>query len=213
MVQSEIGCQLYLIIPSEMDHNAAVQFAESGSFGNIACAILQSGRDGKVDPDYAEMLLRFSRAASISLLLENDISTAADVGADGVHISADDDIYTQARNILGDGAIIGADCGVSRHAALTLAEMGADYVAFKGKINGEPCEINKGLQGVIAWWSEMVTVPCVAWDTSSTEAAMLLAGCGADFVAMGSPIWRHPEGPTTATAELHALLTETLAAL
>jgi thiamine-phosphate pyrophosphorylase len=213
MVQSEISCQLYLIIPAEMDHDAAVQFAESSSFGNIACAILQSDKDGKVDPGHAEMLLRFSRAASISLILENDISTAADVGADGVHIPADEDIYTEARKILGDDAIIGVDCGMSRHAALTLAEMGADYVAFKGRINCEPCEINSGLQGVIAWWSEMVTVPCVAWDTSSTEAAMQLAECGADFVAMGSPIWRHPKGPTTAAAELHARLTETLATL
>jgi len=213
MVQSEISCQLYLIIPAEMDHDAAVQFAVSGSFSNIACAILQSGRDGMVDRSNVEMLLRFSRAAGISLILENDISTAADVGADGVHIPADEDIYTEARKILGDDAIIGVDCGMSRHAALTLAEMGADYVAFKGKTIRNPCEINSGLQGVIAWWSEMVTVPCVARDTSSTEAAMMLAECGADFVAMGSPIWRHPKGPTTATAELHARLMETLATL
>jgi thiamine-phosphate pyrophosphorylase len=213
MVQSEISCQLYLIIPAEMDHDAAIQFAESGSLGNIACAILQSGSDGKVDLGYAEMLRRFSLSANISLLLENDISAAADVGADGVHIPADEDIYTEARKILGDDAIIGVDCGMSRHAALTLAEMGADYVAFKGKTITEPCQINPGLQGVISWWSEMVTVPCVAWDTSSTEAAMLLAECGADFVAMGSPIWSHPKGPTTAAAELHARLTETLAAL
>lgn len=213
MVQSEPRCQLYLIIPADRDHDAAVQFAESGSFGNIACALLQSGSDGKVDRSQAEMLLRFANAASISLLLENDISAAADLGAGGVHIPADEAIYTEARNILGDGAIIGADCGMSRHAALILSEMGADYVAFKGKIGGPPCSIDMGLRDVIAWWSETVTVPCVAWDTSNTEAAMLLASSGADFVAMGGPIWSHPEGPVTATAELHARLRHTLATL
>ena len=208
MVYSGTGCQIYLVFPPEISHKTAVQFAESGSLGNIACALLQSRRDGTVDRTHGEMLLRFAHAANIPLLLENDISAAADLGADGVHIPADEDLYTKARNALGDDAIVGVDCGLSRHAGLTLGEMGADYVAFSGAPGQPQCARNAGLVEIIRWWSQTVIVPCVAWDTSSGDAARRLAGSGADFVAMGAPIWSHPEGPATATAELSAQLTD-----
>ncbi len=208
MVYSETGCQLYLVFPPEINHASAIRFARSGSLENIACALLQSRRDGAVDRAHGEMLLGFANAANVPLLLENDISAAADIGADGVHIPAGEDLYTKAREALGNDAIVGVECGLSRHAGLTLAEMGADYVAFKGAPGQPQCAINAELEEIIRWWSHTVTVPCVAWDISSEDAARQLAGSGADFVAMGAPIWNHPEGPATATAELSAQLTD-----
>lgn len=207
MVHSETGCQLYLILPSETNRDAVLSFAQGGGFGAIACAVLQSGPDGELERGYVEQLLRLAHDANIPLLLENDISAAADLGVDGVHISADEELYLQARKALGDDAIIGAHCGLSRHDGLTFAELGADYVAFKGTPGPEQGESEAQLEEIITWWSQTVTVPCIAWDIFDAHAAKRLAGLGADFVALGNPIWSHPEGAAAATAELHAQLT------
>ncbi len=189
--------QLYLTVPAGINPDTVLQFAQSGCFGKFACVLLQSGRDGKAARGDAEMLLRFTRAASIPLLLEDDISAAAELGADGVHIPALEALYSEARSTLGDDAIIGVECGLSRHAGLTLGEMGADYIAFNGT----------GLEDMIAWWSQIVTVPCVAWDIASADDARRYADAGADFIAIGNAIWTHPDGPSRAAAQFSASLT------
>jgi hypothetical protein len=38
--------------------------------------------------------------------------------------------YDAARKVLGASAIVGADCGASRHFAMEMAEAGADYVGL-----------------------------------------------------------------------------------
>lgn len=197
MDRKETGCQLYLIFPADMNPDTVLQFAQSGGFGTFACALLQSGREGKVARGDAEMLLQFTRTASIPLLLEDDISAAAELGADGVHIPALEALYSEARSTLGDDAIIGVECGLSRHAGLTLGEMGADYIAFNGT----------GLEDMIAWWSQIVTVPCVAWDIASADDARRYADAGADFIAMGNAIWTHSGGPASAAGRFNASLT------
>ena len=207
MGRSKTGCQLYLIIPADMDQDMVLQLAQSVCFGTLACVLLQSGRDEKVARGDAEMLLRFTRAANIPLLLEDDISAAAELGADGVHIPALEALYGEAHSALGDDAIIGADCGLSRHAGLTLGEMGADYIAFKKSANAAPNGTEPGLEDMIVWWSDIVTIPCVAWDISSADDARRYADAGADFIAMGDAIWTYSGGPASAVAQFSASLT------
>ncbi len=206
MVRSEPDCQLYLIIPPDMDQDIAVNFAETGALGNIACALLRADAEGKIDRGFGEKILRAGRFFQVPILFENDTAAAADLGADGVHIAADEENYTQSRRILGDDAIIGVDCGLSRHAGLTLGELGADYIAFSGIPGETRCQTDPGLESVIGWWSEIVTLPCVAWDAPTAAAARKYARAGADFVAIGDPIWAHAEGPANATAEFSANL-------
>ncbi len=196
MDRGETGCQLYLMLPADMNPDLVLQLAQSECFGTLACVLLQSGPDKKVARGHAEMLLRLTRAANIPLLLEDDISAAAELGADGVHIPALEALYREARGTLGDDAIIGVDCGLSRHAGLTLGEMGVDYVAFNGS----------GLEDMIGWWSQIVTIPCVAWNVMSADAATRLSDAGADYIAMGNAIWTHSDGPASAVAQFSASL-------
>jgi thiamine-phosphate pyrophosphorylase len=208
MDQPEAKSQLYLIIPPDLDQEIAVNFAESSSLGNIACALLRSGPTGKVDHMFARTLLRFSRFSNVPLLFENDAEAVAELGADGVHIKADEETYTQARSIVGDDLIVGVDCGLSRHDALTLAEMGADYIAFSDNTGKEICEARASLEELIIWWSETLIVPCVAWEMWNMEMAHLLAEAGADFVALSDPLWSHPKGPAAAADEFNTRLAE-----
>ncbi len=206
MVRNETGTQLYLIIPADMNRDLVLQFAQSEDFGTLACALLQSGHDGKVERGVCETLLCFAHAANIALLVQDDISAAAELGADGVHIVAGESLYSEARSALGDDAIIGVDCGLSRHSGLMFGEMGADYIAFNESANATPDGTISGVEDMIAWWSQIVTVPCVAWDITSADAARRLANAGADFIAMGEAFWAHADGPARALAQFSASL-------
>jgi thiamine-phosphate pyrophosphorylase len=44
---------------------------------------------------------------------------------------------------------------------------------------------------LIAWWSEIFVVPCVAWNVDSADDAARLAVLGADFIAPSPHIWQH----------------------
>ena len=205
MVHGESGCQLYLILPSRKDSSGVSDFLEGGDLTPFACLLLQAQSGGIVDRDFAGELLTLAHGANIPLLLENDIPAAAELGADGVHIPADENLYARARDELGDDAIIGVDCGQSRHAGLTFAELGANYIAFSGE-GPVADDAIKSHEELIAWWGETVTVPCVAWEPESLERAQLLAETGADFAAISEPFWSHEEGPAAAATALRTRL-------
>jgi thiamine-phosphate pyrophosphorylase len=105
-----------------------------------------------------------------------------------VHIAADESLYSEARKALGESANIGVACGMVRHDAMELAELGADYVAFAASASGDVAEFD-ALSETIAWWSEIFVVPCVAWDTSDVARAAALTERGVDFVAPPPTIW------------------------
>jgi thiamine-phosphate pyrophosphorylase len=97
----------------------------------------------------AQTLAAPAQAAGVAVLIEGDWEVARKVKADGVMIDTFAD-YTAARSRLGGEAIVGASCA-SRHAAMELAEAGADFIFF-----AEP--------RLAAWWSEVSVVPCVGGD-------------------------------------------------
>jgi len=68
--------------------------------------------------------------------------------------------------------------------AMTLAEMGADYIAF----GGAPLDSEQRAE-LVAWWSEIFQIPCVALDVEDAEEAARLAKLGADFVVPSASLW------------------------
>jgi thiamine-phosphate pyrophosphorylase len=77
---------------------------------------------------------------------------------------------------------------------MRLAEAGADYVAFGSDDQGDSTAIDQCAE-LIAWWSEIFVVPCVAWNVERADDAAKLAAIGADFVAPSLEIWRDDAGP------------------
>jgi thiamine-phosphate pyrophosphorylase len=180
-------CRLYLELPPDPSAALEAELAKAASQADIGCVLLRTGHEQKVDTERARAIVASVQELGIACLVEENASLAASLGADGVHILADAEAYRTARALLGKDASIGAGCGVNRHEAMRLAEMGADYVAFGSGPGGEvPLEQSIEL---IAWWSEIFVVPCVAWNVDCAEDAAKLASAGADFVAMSGRTW------------------------
>jgi thiamine-phosphate pyrophosphorylase len=78
----------------------------------------------------AGALLEVCRAGAVPLIINDDIELAVAVGADGVHLGAQDGTAAQARARLGPQAVIGVSCYDRLERAVQAHGEGASYVAF-----------------------------------------------------------------------------------
>jgi thiamine-phosphate pyrophosphorylase len=208
-VNSDPHCQLYLITPPRLDAAAfSLLLAEALDVGSVACVQLRL-KDVSDDEirRVCDILRPVAQSREVAFILNDRPDLACKTGCDGVHIGQQDTPYAEARRSLGPTSIIGVTCHNSKHLAMTAAEAGADYVAFgaffptatkDSKFRADP--------GIIAWWSELMTVPCVAIGGITIENSRPLIKAGADFLAVCAGVWQHPEGPAAAVARFRHLL-------
>ncbi|MGI9381563.1 MAG: thiamine phosphate synthase [Methyloligellaceae bacterium] len=189
------SCRIYLVIPPGPDEDLERWLVPVLEQDHVACVLLQTDCDGQVDRDLAQRLIGVAHEQDVPLLIENSIEAAAELRADGVEIEADETTYEAARQRLREEAMVGARCGASKHAAMVMAERGADYVAF-----------GAGQEELIGWWGDLFEVPCVASGIEAAAQALTLAERGADFVAIGDGFWNTAEAPADAIATLHLAL-------
>lgn len=199
-------CQVVLLATPETD---APALASALGSGTVACVLLHSLPDGEEAAVAAIDALRpVAQERGAAFLIEGRPPLARDSGCDGVQVSGSGPAVQQARQELGTGAIVGAFCGASRHAGMIAAEAGADYVAFGGGEDGTAWWATPPDPDLLTWWQGLVTTPCVAAGGNTLHAAAGLAAAGADFVAVDSAIWSHPNGPAAAIDELAALIAD-----
>ena len=188
MAEVKPRCRLYLQLPAQPSAKLEAQLAQALASADAACVLLCRD-DAPTDESHVGRLLDLIQGHGVACLIEADARPAERLGTDGLHIAADDEAYRKARDLLGESASIGAGCGQSRHDAMRLAELGVDYIAFGPAAASDIGGIDQYAE-LIAWWSEIFVVPCVAWNVDSPEDAARLAALGADFVAPSNRIWR-----------------------
>ena len=97
-------------------------------------AVLLQYRDKNATPkergQRAAFLARACQEWGTSLIINDDPVLASSLGAAGVHLGRDDKSLMQARELLGDDAIIGVSCYADDLRARRFASFGADYVAI-----------------------------------------------------------------------------------
>jgi thiamine-phosphate pyrophosphorylase len=201
-------CRLYLITPTAFRPR---DFAEElkAALGAGDVASLQLRMKNTSDDEIrraAGQLKPIAQAAGVAFILNDRPDLAADLGADGVHIGQEDMPYRDARARLGTDAIIGVTCHSSRDLAIQAAEAGADYVAF-GAFFPTATKEPKTRADVelLAWWSDLMTVPSVAIGGITVENASPLIEAGADFLAVSAGVWNHPNGPAAAVRAFNTL--------
>ena len=129
-------------------------------------------------------------ARDVAFLVNDSISLAKRLGADGVHLGQGDGDPREARSVLGPSAQIGVTCHDSRHLAMEAGEAGADYVAFGAFFPTTTKETRHRSDPVIlSWWSAVFEIPCVAIGGITPANAAPLVAAGADFLAVSGAVW------------------------
>ena len=119
---------LYAVTPADWSPNRLLPAAEAALTGGVR--LLQYRAKPKADADVARELLKLCTRAGAALIINDDVELAAIVNAHGVHLGRDDIDPLQARQLLGDEAIIGLSCYNDLDRARQLTRTGPDYLAF-----------------------------------------------------------------------------------
>lgn len=212
-------CRLYLITPpvvADID-GFARELETALNAGDVASLQVRlKDRDGVSAPDdhiraLTRRILELAQSRGVAVLINDRPDLAAELGADGVHLGQSDMALPAARRLVGPDRIVGVTCHDSRHLALEAGEAGADYVAF-GAFYPTDTKATSAVPDLelLTWWQQMIELPCVAIGGISVDNARPLVEAGADFLAVSSGVWRHPQGPAAAVAALNDLF-DTLA--
>jgi thiamine-phosphate pyrophosphorylase len=208
--------RLYLITPPQVADIAGFTKTLDAALGAGDVASLQlrlKAADGMIDMQATRELSRavtgLAQEAGVAVLINDSPELARELGADGVHVGWDDVPVRDARKLLGPDAIVGATAKNSYHKAMQAGEDGADYVAFGAfdptttKESTVPAELD-----LLQVWQAAMVLPCVAIGGITAANAAPLVTAGADFIAVSSGIWNHPDGAAAAVKAFNVLLDE-----
>jgi len=155
----------------------------------------------------AEPIQRICADANVAFIVNDSVSLAKRLGADGVHLGQSDGDVREARALLGPSAQIGRTCHDSRHLAMEAGEAGADYVAFGAfyPTTTKPSDYRPD-PSILSWWSTLFEIPCVAIGGITPGNSAPLVRAGADFLAVCQAVWGRddPAAAVRAFAEVLA---------
>jgi len=214
---SDETCQIYLITPPQItDMDAFCKNLRTAlSAAPVACLQIRlkevngDKMDNSAIIQAANVIKPICHEYGTLVLINDDAEIAKNVGADGVHLGQNDMDYFSSRELLGGDAIIGITCHNSKGLGFEAAQAGADYVAF-GAFFDTPTKAAKhrAETEILEWWQEAVEIPSVAIGGITVDNAQAIIEAGADFIAVSSGVWAHPQGPAFAISRLSQLCAE-----
>lgn len=184
-------CQLYLISPLDVTGAFPDRLRRALDAGPVAAFQFRvKDVDQHQAAKLAEPLQRICADAEVAFIVNDSVSLAKRLGADGVHLGQGDGDAREARVILGPNVQIGVTCHDSRHLAMEAGEAGADYVAF-GAFYPTPTKTTEHHPEpvILSWWSALFEIPCVAIGGITPANAAPLVQAGADFLAVSHAVW------------------------
>lgn len=188
-------CQLYLISPLDVGGGFPERLKRALGAAQVAAFQFRvKDIDQHEAARLAEPLQAICAAHEVAFLVNDSISLAKRLGADGVHLGQEDGDPREARSILGPSAQIGVTCHDSRHLAMEAGEAGADYVAFGSFYPTTTKQVKHHPNpSILSWWATMFELPCVAIGGITPDNARPLIDAGADFLAVSGAVWNGNE--------------------
>jgi thiamine-phosphate pyrophosphorylase len=201
------GCQLYLISPLEVGGHFPARLEHALAAGPVAAFQFRvKGVDQHEAARLAEPLQAICRRHDVAFIVNDSVSLAKRLGADGVHLGQGDGDVREAREVLGREAQIGVTCHASRHLAMEAGEAGADYVAFGAFFpSGTKASEHRPEPELLAWWQRLMEIPCVAIGGITPENCKPLIDAGADFLAVSGAVWSPASWASAETDEADAV--------
>ena len=201
-------CQLYLISPLELGGSFPAQLEAALSAGPVAAfQFRMKDVDQHEAAALAVPLQAICAAHDVAFIVNDSVALAKRLNADGVHLGQSDGDIADARAELGKAFQIGVTCHNSRHLAMEAAEAGADYVAFGAFYPTITKNVEHSAElDTLEKWSRVMEIPCVAIGGITPENAKPIIDAGADFIAVSSAVWNHPQGAAEAIKAFNMVL-------
>lgn len=205
---TDLACQLYLISPLDVGGAFPEKLEQALTAGPVAAFQFRiKGIDQHEAAALAAPLQEICARHDVAFIVNDSVSLAKRLKADGVHLGQGDGDARDAREQLGSDAQIGVTCHNSRHLAMEAAEAGADYVAFGAFYPTSTKEVEHIAElDTVQKWTLVTEIPCVAIGGITPDNAKPLIEAGADFLAVSGAVWNHPQGPAEAVKAFNALL-------
>jgi thiamine-phosphate pyrophosphorylase len=205
---SEYPCRLYISAPAGHPVGVLTTMLDDALAAHDVAAVLYSTDNG-VSHEGASTLMQCAMDHEVAFIVKQDIVFAREIGADGVHITGDIEVYKKARSALGDNSIIGLTTALNRHDSMCFGEVGADYIYFDPDIPGSvSTEKDPSLEGLIDWWSGLFEVACVAQAQRDVDQNRALINAGVDFLCLDSMLWQSKENATQTLKTMSRLIAE-----
>lgn len=191
---------LYAVTPDVAGVPELVALAEAALTGG---ARLLQYRNKSATSDsrlaQARALRALCRKFRVPLIVNDHLDLALAVGADGVHLGAEDGSLATARKRMGPTRILGASCYDRIALALEAQRIGANYVAFGSFFSSavKPGAVRAPLS-LLRDAKRRLSLPIVAIGGISLDNARQLIAAGADSVAVISALFG--AGDVTAVA-------------
>lgn len=148
-------------------------------------------------------LLEVTRRYNVPLIINDSPELARVIGAQGVHLGGYDTSIENAREVLGENAIIGVSCYNQIDRGLNAVQYGADYVAFgtpyytPTKPDREPTSIEVLREAV----SLITQIPIFAIGGITKDNAAPILETGVTGIAVITSVFGSPD-PEKAAREL-----------
>lgn len=160
--------------------------------------------------EVARQMKKLCEESDVKFIVNDRVDVAIAAGADGVHLGQDDFPIPLARELLGEGMIIGGSAATIAEARKCLSQ-GADYVGFgpvyptTSKDDAGPVSGIDILKQVV----EALPLPIIAIGGISAENTLEAMRAGAHGIAVISAVCCQ-EDPERATRALHKVLQEAM---
>lgn len=186
---------LYAVTPDVADEEQLLSAVQKALRGGVR---LLQYRDKAAAPPrrqrLAAALRELSHEYGACLIINDDPALAVAIGADGVHLGADDGDLASARRALPAGMLLGASCYADLDRARAAVAAGADYVAF-GAVCPSPTKpqaVRAPLELFSRWRAESCVPACAIGGITLTEAPRIVAA-GAAMLAVITDIFGAPD--------------------
>lgn len=127
------------------------------------------------------------------LLINDDVELALQSGADGVHLGQSDTALAQARQRLGNAAVIGITCHDQPELAISAIAGGADYVAFGAMFTSATKPQARRCPHDLLRMPLPASVPRVAIGGITPDNVRSIIDAGAHAVAVVASLWNAPD--------------------
>ena len=193
---------LYAVTP-EIPDTAELAARVRDVLAGGACLVQYRSKnpDAALRRRQAAALLQLCRERDVPLIINDDASLAAELGADGVHVGRDDVDLDAARTRLGSARILGASCYNDLERAVAAVARGADYVAFGAAFPSptKPGAVRAPLSLYVAARSRLA-LPIAAIGGITVDNAPQLIAAGVDLLAVISDLFEAPDAAVRAAA-------------